>query len=224
MKTMTRAKRLLDSANSGLGWVFQIYAWACERLYHEFAWSYDLVSGGVSLGQWAQWRAVVWPYVAGTRVLELGSGPGHLLQEGRARGFAMVGLERSPQMLASALDKHRAGGAAATLIQADGRVIPFGDGVFDTVVATFPAGYILDPAALTECRRVLRPGGRMILAGLWVGGGPAWIRLIPVFFGNPDAARRNHLCRLVAAHGFQVDVLDLPAGSFRIGTIIAKRV
>ena len=42
------------------------YLWLCRRLYHELAWSYDIVADLVSAGQWDAWRRSV-----------LGPGAGH---------------------------------------------------------------------------------------------------------------------------------------------------
>ncbi len=46
-------------------------------LYHQFAWTYDLVSATVSLGHWQEWVRASLPYLHG-RTLEIGYGPGHL--------------------------------------------------------------------------------------------------------------------------------------------------
>ena len=43
----------------------QLYAWACERLYHECAWSYDIVSRVVSAGAWPAWRRLVLEEIRG---------------------------------------------------------------------------------------------------------------------------------------------------------------
>ena len=43
------------------------------------------------------------------------------------------------------------------------QALPFADATFDTVVATFPAEYILDPRSHAEIRRVLAPHGRLIV-------------------------------------------------------------
>ena len=67
-------------------------------LYHQFAWSYDWVSGLVSLGMWQDWIEVALPYLKGPKVLELGPGPGHIQKALAERGVESVALEASPQM------------------------------------------------------------------------------------------------------------------------------
>ena len=49
------------------------------------------------------------------------------------------------------------------IVAFDGCTIPFADQSFDSVVTTFTLCSVQDPrAALTEVRRVLRPGGRLL--------------------------------------------------------------
>ena len=67
-------------------------------LYHPFAWSYDLVAWTVSLGRWKDWVKSVVPFIEGTRVLELGHGPGHLQRILRDLNLLTVGLDESRQM------------------------------------------------------------------------------------------------------------------------------
>src|SRR5512143_2186632 len=67
-------------------------------LYHPFAFTYDLVAATVSLGRWKAWVFSILPYVEGTRLLELGHGPGHLQRILRDRGLASVGLDESAPM------------------------------------------------------------------------------------------------------------------------------
>ena len=67
---------------NGSAWIAQAYAWACERLYDEMAWSYDAVSWLVSAGRWSSWRAGAWAWVVDEPILELGVGTGVLLADG----------------------------------------------------------------------------------------------------------------------------------------------
>ncbi len=60
-------------------------------LYHPFAFAYDLVATVVSFGKWNEWVLSVIPFISGTRILELGHGPGHLqLALRRARGWMLL--------------------------------------------------------------------------------------------------------------------------------------
>jgi SAM-dependent methyltransferase len=101
--------------------------------------------------------------VADRRILDAGCGSGPLSAALRDRGAAVTGLDASAGMLALA---RRRLGPGADLIQADlGGPLPFGDGAFDDVVAALVLHYLEDwTAPLAELRRVLQPGGRLIVA------------------------------------------------------------
>jgi ubiquinone/menaquinone biosynthesis C-methylase UbiE len=51
----------------------------------------------------------------------------------------------------------------AKLIRGLAQQLPFRNGSFDTVIATFPAEYITDPRTLSEVKRCLSDGGRFIV-------------------------------------------------------------
>jgi SAM-dependent methyltransferase len=67
-------------------------------------------------------------------------------------------------MLAITRRKLAANGLSDRLVRAVAQALPFSATSFDSVVATFPSEYIIDPATLAELRRVVRPGGRVVVA------------------------------------------------------------
>lgn len=99
--------------------------------------------------------------VAGRRILDAGCGSGPLFAELRDRGAIVTGIDASAEMLEQA---RRRLGAAADLRVADlADPLPFSDDVFDDVVASLVLHYLQDwGPTLTELRRVLKPGGRLI--------------------------------------------------------------
>lgn len=127
-------------------------------LYHPFAFTYDLVAAAVSVGHWKDWIAEIIPFIEGTRILELGHGPGHLQRILRNRGLDSVGLDESTQM--GLLAKKRLDGRHR-LARGVSQRLPFADDSFDTIVATFPTEYIFDPQTLSEVQRCLPVGGRL---------------------------------------------------------------
>ena len=138
--------------------------WAFARFYREFAWTYDTVAGAVSGGRWGAWGRATLPYLHG-RVLELGCGTGNLQRAlATQRELWSVGLDASPQMLVVTRRKLAVSGQSENLTRAVAQALPFSVASFDSVVATFPTEYIIDMATLAELRRVLRPGGRVVVA------------------------------------------------------------
>jgi ubiquinone/menaquinone biosynthesis C-methylase UbiE len=133
-----------------------------ERLYREFAWAYDLVAAAISGGLWRRWGLTAIPFLRG-RVLELGFGPGHLQLALAAAAHPAAGVDASAQMVALARRRLRHAGYPTHLARAQAQQLPFAPQVFDTVLATFPAEYIVDPRTHAEIGRVLAPGGRVVI-------------------------------------------------------------
>jgi len=150
-----------------------------DLLYHSMAWIYDIVSASVSLGHWNDWVRVVLPEIKGLRVLELGFGPGHLLLAIGNTGVRVVGLDESMQMCRIAnrrLHKKRNSPYQNIIVRGRAESLPFLEEGLDCIVATFPSDYILDLRTVTECFRVLKPGGQVvILVGVKIGGS-RWYR------------------------------------------------
>jgi SAM-dependent methyltransferase len=103
----------------------------------------------------------------GESVLELGCGPGHALQTllrspHRARA---IGLDWSEVMLAQASRRNRRALASGrlALVRGDFARLPFGDERADAILAVNVVYFMSSSAALREARRVLRPGGRIVL-------------------------------------------------------------
>jgi ubiquinone/menaquinone biosynthesis C-methylase UbiE len=129
-------------------------------LYHPFAFTYDLVAAAVSFGRWIDWVMAVLPFIEGTRVLELGHGPGHLQRALLKRGLFAVGLDESAQM--GRLAKRRIG-VPFKLTRAIAQTLPFANRSFKTIVSTFPTDYIFDQRTLFEIKRCLSDEGRLIV-------------------------------------------------------------
>jgi len=113
----------------------------------------------------------------GTRILDVGTGPGLLAAEAKSRGAEPIGLDFSEPMLDEARRRHpgiefRAGSADA---------LPFVDGSFDAVAGNFVLHHTARPeAVLSESRRVLSEGGRAVFT---VWGDLAKLEAFGLFFG-----------------------------------------
>ncbi len=134
------------------------------HLYHRLAWMYDFVAWTVSIGRWRDWGRATLPHLHGKRILELGFGPGHLQSALTAAGFQTSGLDESPQMCRQAARNLRNNGFFPGLARGHAQSLPFAAETFDSIVATFPSEYIFAPQTLAESERVLKAGGRLVVA------------------------------------------------------------
>jgi ubiquinone/menaquinone biosynthesis C-methylase UbiE len=76
----------------------------------------------------------------------------------------LTAIDLSPEMLATARSRAAELGRPVDLKEADAQALPFDDGTFDTVVSTLAMCAVPDErAVIGEMRRVLRPGGRLLL-------------------------------------------------------------
>jgi ubiquinone/menaquinone biosynthesis C-methylase UbiE len=139
-------------------------AFGFRLLYNELAWLYDPVSWLVSLGRWRAWqRTALDRLPPGGRVLEVGSGPGHLLADLSRAGYHATGLDLSRTMLRQARRRLKRLNMDGTLCQGQANALPFGPGTFDAIVATFPTPYVYQVGWLKQAHRALRAGGRLIV-------------------------------------------------------------
>ena len=100
------------------------------------------------------------PIPSGSRVLEIGSGKGRLLQHLLASGYAARGVEVNPEFIADSRRLH----GALPIDQVSGVTLPFADASFDVVLSFDVFEHIRDSDAhLREVRRVLVRGGHYLL-------------------------------------------------------------
>lgn len=219
-------------------WIIRLYAWLCQRLYHELAWSYDWVGRVVSAGRMAHWRRralahlpTVLPNGRQPRVLEIGFGTGELLIDLARQGHNPYGLELSPTMHWVTLRKLVGMGLHLPRVRGQAQAMPFATGSFTAIVATFPTRYILDEQTLHECARLLAPGNRangatggcLIVVGLWVAlQPPALARLIPVFYGEPPHEFMAQVEERLAAAGFVCEWAPFQDGVATVSVLIGR--
>lgn len=98
------------------------------------------------------------------RVLEIACGTGRVTRHLLARGVDVVATDLNPPMIERAREvvgDH----PHVTWRAADAQALPFGDGEFDAAVCQFGIMFVPDkPLAVREMRRVLRPGGTLLLS------------------------------------------------------------
>jgi len=97
----------------------------------------------------------------GDKLLDLACGTGVVARLAADQGVSVIGGDINPGMLAVAAD--RAKGLHVSFQQADAQALSFEDGCFDALICQQGLQFFPDkPVAISECFRVLRPGGRAI--------------------------------------------------------------
>jgi ubiquinone/menaquinone biosynthesis C-methylase UbiE len=102
----------------------------------------------------------------GESVLDVATGPGSLALQAAARASEVHALDFSPRML-DALRERVAARALANVhgVQGDGQALPYADARFDAAFSMFGLIFFPDRAAgFRELHRVLKPGGRAVVA------------------------------------------------------------
>jgi len=131
-------------------------------LYNEFAFTYDLVSWTVSIGQWRTWQRQVIAYLVGRRVLEVAHGTGNLQIDLAAAGYAPIAFDLSPFMGPMSKRKLARQKLTPPFVRGKAQALPFPNNHFTTIVSTFPTEFIVDPQTVREFYRVLATGGRVV--------------------------------------------------------------
>jgi demethylmenaquinone methyltransferase/2-methoxy-6-polyprenyl-1,4-benzoquinol methylase len=101
------------------------------------------------------------------RLLDLCCGTGDLCfyaEEAAASAVRATGADFTLPMLAVARRRKGEEGRSSAFVQADALSLPFPDGSFDAITVGYGLRNIADPqGALREMRRVLAPGGRLVV-------------------------------------------------------------
>lgn len=152
------------------------------------------------------------------RVLDLGCGTGWFTRKlaGLGSVVSVTGMDLSPGMVEHA-------GASAfpdiSWIVADAEAIPLADQSCDLIFSNLMIQWCADPAqVLRECRRVLRPGGRLVVSTLLDGTlrelDQAWRQADPgqnhINRFEPEAAFRETVSRELSGAEIETKTLRLP--------------
>jgi SAM-dependent methyltransferase len=130
---------------------------------------YASVMGPSMFTPWAELLLDELELAAGEALLDVACGPGSVARPAAARvgtSGRVTGCDLSPAMLAVAAAKPPVdGGAPIEYHEAPAERLPVADGAFDVVTCQQGLQFFPDrPGAVTEMRRVLRPGGRVGIA------------------------------------------------------------
>jgi arsenite methyltransferase len=138
-------------------------------------------------------------FTTGERVLDLGCGVGVATQLLHRHGCTALGIDVAAPRLALA----RRNEPALAMVAGDARRLPFADASLDGILAECALSLIGYTAEmLTECRRVLRPGGRLAVTDLFARAGNVERPNLPGCLGG--MASRGTILAAMADAGFVV--------------------
>ncbi len=160
---------------------------------HTIHWArrYDLMVSLLSMGRGRRLREEVTERAgieAGHKVLDVGCGPGRLalhIAEVVGAGGRVCGIDAAEEMVELAASKAEKAGVEVDFRVASAGDLPFEDASFDRVVSTLVYHHLPDEvkvASLGEIRRVLAPGGRLVIFDFAPGSGPLPHRLLGALF------------------------------------------
>lgn len=210
-------------------------------LYNHFAWSYDIVSWSVSLGEWRKWQIASLEFVQGPAVLEIAHGPGHMLAELQKRGMKVTALDLSPAMsrLAQARLKKDQVPDSVSLLRCQIPDMPFAAESFDSVLSQFPTNFIFQAETLMALNHLLKPNGRLVILpeGHLTGDGPLrrFIHWLFVITGQTAGNQKSDLVqreidlfwadveKMMEACGFSVTLERIQLEKSEATVIVAQK-
>ncbi len=165
----------------------------------------------------------------GVDAIELGCGTGYVSAWLARRGARPVGIDNSPEQIATARGFQREFGIDFPILLGNAETVPYPDASFDLAITEYGASLWADPYRwVPEAARLLRPRGRLVfvtngpLLQLTVpdleADGPAGTQLLRPYFGMyrttwpDDPSVEFHLphgewIRLLRENGFEVERL-----------------
>ena len=156
----------------------------------------------------------------GQHVLDVGCGTGEITMRAKARSGptgSVVGIDPSPEMIAVARQKAVRAGLDVAYRVAAIEELPFAAATFDVVLSSLMMHHLpedLKPRGLAEIRRVLKPGGRLVVVDFKQPSSRLG-RLAPVWLLHRSAADHGvqELPAMLNAAGFlAIETEDTGAG------------
>ena len=144
----------------------------------------------------------------GRKILDLGCGNGNvirMLQENREAEYS--GVDISEAMI---LEAQKRVGKGVELKAADAAALPYNNDIFDIIICNASFHHYTDPdAALEEIKRVLKPGGTLVLGDPTIPVGPVrWLFNRGLQYGNSGDYRiygKKEIIVLLSKHGLEAE-------------------
>lgn len=120
------------------------------------------------------------------QVLDVACGTGNATLPAALTGAKVTGLDLAPEMLAAATKRAANVGCDIHWQEGDAEALPFDNGTFDVVLASFGAMFApRHEVVADELARVLRPGGRLAMSNWAPDGSVAEFFATVMTFGPP---------------------------------------
>ena len=162
-------------------------------------------------------------------VADLGCGTGTTaLMLARDFSLQVSGLDLSAANIERAIERTDTNSAAVKFIQADAQKLPFEDNELDGILAECSFSLFADQAAvLAEIKRVLKPGGKLAITDMAIGGPlPADIaEVISPWTCLVDAMDQQNYAQGFATAGFEIQVIaDESAGLTKLMQLLKRKL
>lgn len=206
-----------------------------QTYYDRLSRWYDLLAGA-SERKYKQRGLQQLAAMPGERVLEIGSGTGEcLLSLAKAVGESgqVLGLDLSPGMLSVAGRKLARAGLAerVQLDCADAARLPYADASIDAIFSSFTLELFDTPEidlVLRECRRVLKPGGRLGIVSMDKAARPSVMSRIYVWlhrrFPRAIDCRPIYVSSAITATGFRIEAIEqMSMWGLPVAVVLASR-
>lgn len=155
-------------------------------MFARIAKRYDLLNRILSLGIDQRWRAALLAHAGDMRektVVDTCCGTGDVAVLFASAGARVVGVDFTPEMLVRADQKRVRGARRPTFAHGDALALPVKSAVAHVCTVAFGIRNVSDRrACLREMKRVVRPGGQILVLEFTMPPGPILSRLYRFYF------------------------------------------